>query len=354
MESVSSDTAYSLPMSVIVTDSNGNPVTGAVVTLGAWPKYYATGYWIVVADGCQIYYTSDWLRNEDDPDRNLILDEGEDTNGDGQLTPPISAAGTLPSTVVTDENGTAEFTLFYLKAFAGWIQDEIQASTLVLGTETETKKVFTLPWLAGEECSLPTSPYDAPVGGPGSITLSADSTSLPADGETTTTVHATVLTNTGDTVDDEKVVFSLSPSTATGGGELEYETVNTTNGVADVVYTSSEQSGTVVITARIGTNLSDTLEITLEPIVDEVLLGAPVVSGLIANGSDYYELTAQVFDRSRQPVSGQIVTFYAVDYENDVVPDDPETIIKGDKDVEGIATFAPVSGTTGQDGTISP
>ena len=352
VESVSSNTAYSLPMSVIVTDSNGNPVTGAVVTLGAWPKFYATGGWIQIEEDCYISYTSDWLRNEDDPDRNLILDPNEDANGDGQLTPPISSAGTLPSTVTTDENGTAEFTLLYLKASAGWIQDEISASTLVLGTETQTKKVFTLPWLAGEECNLPASPYDAPVGGPGSIELSADSTSLPADGETTTVVYATVLTATGDiVVDGTTVAFSLSPSI--GGGELSSETADTLSGFAEVVYTSSEQSGTVEITARIGTNLSDTLEITLVPIVDEVLLGAPVVSGLIANGSAFYEVTAQVFDRSRQPVSGQTVTFYAVDYENDIVPADPEEKTKGNKDVEGIATFAPVSGETGSDGTIS-
>ena len=346
VESVSNDTAYSLPMSVIVTDSNGNPVTGAVVTLGAWPKFYATGEWIEVDDECFISYTSDWLRNEDDPGRNLILDTGEDTNGDGQLTPPISSAGTLPSTVTTDENGMAEFTLLYLKASAGWIQDEIAASTLVLGTETVTKKVFTLPWLKGEECSLPTSPYDAPVGGPGSISLSADSTSLPADGETTTSVYATVLTATGDPVDGATVAFSLSPSTASGGGQLSPETADTQNGFAEVVYTTSEQSGTVVITARIGTNLSDTLAITLEPIVSEVLLGAPVVSGLTANGSDYYEVTAQVFDRSRQPVSGQTVIFSAVDNENDDGTGQQTN-------VEGIATFAPVSGETGLDGTIS-
>ncbi len=352
VESVSSDTAYSLPMSVIVTDSNGNPVTGAVVTLGAWPKFYATGGWIKVEEECFISYTSDWLRNEDDPDRNLILDTNEDANGDGQLTPPISSAGTLPATVTTDENGTAEFTLLYLKASAGWIQDEISASTLVLGTETQTKKLITLPWLAGEECNLPSSPYDAPVGGPGSIELSADSTSLPADGETTTVVYATVLTATGDiVVDGTTVTFSLSPSI--GGGYLSSETADTLSGFADVVYTSSEQSGTVEITARIGTNLSDTIKITLVPIVGKVLLGAPVVSGLIANGSAYYEVTAQVFDRSNQPVAGQTVTFYAVDYLNEEVPDNEEDITKGNKVVEGIATFAPVSGVTASDGTIS-
>lgn len=37
-------TAYILPMSVLVADSNGNPVPGATVSLSAWPAKYSTGY----------------------------------------------------------------------------------------------------------------------------------------------------------------------------------------------------------------------------------------------------------------------------------------------------------------------
>ena len=42
--SIAGDTAYSMPMSVLVADSNGNPVPGAVVSLSAWPIYYYTGF----------------------------------------------------------------------------------------------------------------------------------------------------------------------------------------------------------------------------------------------------------------------------------------------------------------------
>lgn len=38
------DTAYTLPMSVIVTDAGGNPVPGATVNLSAWPIGWSTGY----------------------------------------------------------------------------------------------------------------------------------------------------------------------------------------------------------------------------------------------------------------------------------------------------------------------
>ena len=91
------------------------------------------------------FFLDVWIyANEDTANRNLILDPGEDLNGDGQLTPPSSAAGTLPATVRTDENGVAEFNLVYLKGSAAWIEAEITASTLVLGTETQSVTRFFL------------------------------------------------------------------------------------------------------------------------------------------------------------------------------------------------------------------
>ncbi len=44
VSSNASNTAYILPMSVLVADSNGNPVPGAVVSLSAWPTNYYMGY----------------------------------------------------------------------------------------------------------------------------------------------------------------------------------------------------------------------------------------------------------------------------------------------------------------------
>jgi hypothetical protein len=44
ISSIAGDTAYSLPMSVLVADTNGNPVPGATVSLSAWPANYYTGY----------------------------------------------------------------------------------------------------------------------------------------------------------------------------------------------------------------------------------------------------------------------------------------------------------------------
>ncbi len=185
--SINNDTAYSLPMSVLVSDSNGNPVSGAIVTLNLWPLQYATGCWVKIGDEWLPYDcpvpTYDFYDNEDDrypgeeAYRNLILDEeppgvytiwdedgwlgGPDPGfGDGQLTPPLSAAGTVPATVVTDANGVGEFDLVYLKSSAAWIKVEVTASTVVSGTENQVKQIFKLPWAKGEEESLADSPYN--------------------------------------------------------------------------------------------------------------------------------------------------------------------------------------------------
>ena len=66
-------------------------------------------------------------------------------NGDGELTPQISAAGSVPASVVTDQDGVANFYLVYLKAYAAWIEADVKSSTLVLGTETQSTLTFVLP-----------------------------------------------------------------------------------------------------------------------------------------------------------------------------------------------------------------
>ncbi|MBU0993670.1 MAG: Ig-like domain-containing protein [Proteobacteria bacterium] len=169
IETIDTDTAYRLPMSVIVTDANGNPVKGTKVSLSVWPSQYRKGYWEEIEPGKCVHRYGSGIDNEDDfysdgRKRNLILDEGEDLNEDGQLTPMNAAAGELPSTVTTDDSGKASFALIYLKTSAAWIEVEITASTLVLGNQNISAYSFWLPWLAGEECPLPNSPYGTDTG----------------------------------------------------------------------------------------------------------------------------------------------------------------------------------------------
>ncbi|MDX8401570.1 MAG: Ig-like domain-containing protein [Mariprofundaceae bacterium] len=178
---------YKLPMSVLVTDGNGNAVSGATVSLKAWPLYYAIG------PACGPALAS--FPNED-LNRNNLLDPGEDVGisidlytssqtgdyvlpsdpyavysrtlsggPDGRLTPPSASAGSVPASVVTDQNGVATFDLVYQKTSAIWIKTEITASTQVLGTESQSRVAF---WLSpsvpdvGPPCKLTASPFNPP------------------------------------------------------------------------------------------------------------------------------------------------------------------------------------------------
>jgi len=167
VSSIYNNTAYQLAMTVMVTDSNGNAVGNTDVSLKLWPTRYAAipAFWLKSGDTYIPIYSEDVNQNgvldaaedlnangvidttiyaNEDTNENLILDGVEDLNGDGLLTPPSSAAGTLPSTITTDENGAAEFNLIYLKDSAAWIEAEITASTEVLGSEAQSVVTFFL------------------------------------------------------------------------------------------------------------------------------------------------------------------------------------------------------------------
>ncbi len=181
--SVSDDTAYELPVSVLVSDSNGNPVPGAIVTINLWPKYYWIGDCVYglfgdddsdAGDGsaCTGYLNEDdYWGQSSDYYRNQVLDDGEDTNTDcgnnnGQLTPPNSSAGNMPSTVEVDENGVGTIDWTYLKTYAGFVTAEIKVSTEVLGSETTTTVLRRLRPSqddVDDEVLSGVTPFDAPA-----------------------------------------------------------------------------------------------------------------------------------------------------------------------------------------------
>ncbi len=169
-------TNYIQAMSVLVTDSGGNPVPQTVVSLSIWPIAWSTG------SGCtpdsDDGATKGTFLNED-VNENLVLDTTEDgtrdyysgaaaPTGTGRvdnlITPPNSAAGTVPMTVTTGTNGVATFDLEYGKNSALWIVSRLRAQTAVQGTDAIGEIAFRLP--ATEEdvnlpdvCRLPPSPY---------------------------------------------------------------------------------------------------------------------------------------------------------------------------------------------------
>ncbi len=174
-------TTYSLAMSVLVADLNGNPVSGADVSLSLWPERYNTGVWYDLNDKTTDHYvpyiTGSFIN--EDRNENTSLDPGEDENKDGILTPPNSAAGNIPTLLTTNEDGYAVFDIIYLKSSAVWIDSRITATTMVFGTETKSTMTFTLPAekVEAEAGYLPDSPYPyvlkCPSGGAADFRLPA-------------------------------------------------------------------------------------------------------------------------------------------------------------------------------------
>jgi hypothetical protein len=168
-------------MSVLVADSNGNPVPNAVVNLGVWPIYWCTGVSCQCDDDTP---TTGTFWNED-KNENMILDATPLPSEDGWrcyaansdkcsspgpptyltgtantlITPTNSTGGTVPAQVTTGTNGVAAFTLTYPKSSAVWIYDRIRATTMVQGTETRAEITLHLNYVQGDQSVCNESPF---------------------------------------------------------------------------------------------------------------------------------------------------------------------------------------------------
>ncbi len=307
--SMSNDTAYSLPMSVIVSDANGNPVPNAEVSLGVWPVNYATGYWSDCLDGTgTCAYHAARTPNED-TNRNLILDPGEDVNLDGELTPLNTAAGNLPSKVTTDENGMAEFNLIYLKRSAVWIEDEITASVVVSGTETRSSYILWLGYQVGDEDNLSHSPFNTEdtATDPYSLTLTATPATLTADGQSSCEIEAVVFDVRGNEVTTPTVVRF-----ATTAGTLLQTSKTTQDGKTTVTLTSPDFVSEATVTATVGTEVKDEITVTFvagPPAAQYSTVSANPAS-MSADGKSTSQIQARVSDANGNTVAdGTLIVF---------------------------------------------
>ncbi|GAB6268492.1 MAG: hypothetical protein STSR0002_12340 [Smithella sp.] len=175
-------TQYTQAMSVLVTDINGNPVSGATISLSAWPIAWSTGVLVACAYDPDNGTNQGTFLNED-VNENLILDAytvHPPPNEDGlrlyydggtaasdpgtvdtYITPTNSSGGSVPSTVTTGINGVATFVLTYPKQSAIWTITRIRASTIVQGSETVGQTIFRLSAVESDvnPCRLGNSPY---------------------------------------------------------------------------------------------------------------------------------------------------------------------------------------------------
>jgi hypothetical protein len=156
------ETTYSKEFSVYVTDANGVAVGNQAVVISVIPeKYYkgdlarGTESWGVSRP--DVYGLPDTVCANEDRNRDGVFNVGEDTNGDGQLTPG-NVVVAAPGLVTTDAAGRARFDLQYGEQFALWITARITASASVAGTESRQSILHYLPMAAGDANNVQVTP----------------------------------------------------------------------------------------------------------------------------------------------------------------------------------------------------
>jgi hypothetical protein len=145
---------YRLPYAVQVTDASGNGVRNVPVVISVLSRNYIKGgrawngnfHAVVIAAVCQ----------DEDLNRNGVLDIGEDFNGSRRIEAGNIVAATR--NVVTDDAGSALISLDYPQDHADYVEVTLEARTSVQGTEFARSATFLLPALTADVNQERTSP----------------------------------------------------------------------------------------------------------------------------------------------------------------------------------------------------
>lgn len=143
-------TTFNKQYVAFVTDvDSASPAKNTVLTISAVPQGYRKGVWSQALDENGSFES--WFTNvtatcgNEDLNVDGVLDVGEDTNGDSQLTPGNVAA--VIGEVTTDDQGSALIDIKYPQNFGGWININLVVSAKVGGTESLRQTTFILPAL---------------------------------------------------------------------------------------------------------------------------------------------------------------------------------------------------------------
>jgi hypothetical protein len=145
---------YTLPFSVQVTDSVGNPQPGIKVSATSYlPRYYR-GYWssgTAIVNGVPTVVYGPTVVNvcdNEDINHNNVLDAGEDANASGKLEPAAADVAIVPTSTgsdTTDQSGLAYFTMQYGQTLASWEDYYLTFTAVVQGTEGSNWTAGNLP-----------------------------------------------------------------------------------------------------------------------------------------------------------------------------------------------------------------
>ena len=182
---------YQTPVVVQVSENDGSPAAGAVVTITATADGYFKGSYVATdIDNPVDGIPDEWVRttsgaglctNEDAND-NGILDGGEDTNGNGVLDPAAAATITAHPTatptitpgtnlITTDTSGFGYFSLTYPKSQGNWVQVTITARVGDGSPGNTQTDSFLLPVIISDIDDPNVSPPGGTVSAYGSATV---------------------------------------------------------------------------------------------------------------------------------------------------------------------------------------
>ena len=150
------NTKFTMPWTAVVTDSNGNPVSNASVQASWTPLRFYKGTFGASGSSWQRNKTADCI--SEDANGNSVLDTGEDTNLNSQLTPGNIASVTVSSAgSATDASGFADIKLTYGRSYNLWAKVRLRVTIASQGTEGSDQADFDLPALSADLTNLSNS-----------------------------------------------------------------------------------------------------------------------------------------------------------------------------------------------------
>ena len=236
----------------------------------------------------------------------------------------LTANGTSTSTVqalATDANGNlandGELISFGIVSGSGSLSSPSATtsggSASVTYTASNTPGIETIQAQAGSGVSATTN-ITLVTATAGSVSLSAGTSSLVANGVSFTMLRATVLDSVGNNVSDGTVVtFTTTAGDLDGATPGNQMTINssTVNGVATAQLTSATSIGSATATATVS-GLSDTTVITFTPGPVAVISLTATPSNLTADGTSTSAIRAMVLDTNANPVSDSTTLVFNV------------------------------------------
>lgn len=157
IETTAQDIKYRYRYAVTVRDKDGLPVKGAVVSVTAQPTRYFKGVWgLTSSTGTERAQTVSASCSAEDVNNNNVLDTGEDTNGDGILTPEKAQIVTIIEDGVNETNsqGIVYVIAEHNKSHATWFEYTLTATAAVTGTEGTAKRTDIASYVAGDQDSV--------------------------------------------------------------------------------------------------------------------------------------------------------------------------------------------------------